>query len=166
MTHEEYKAIIRHLGWGKVLPKARYCLKSLEEFETTQLIRELLISVMPLRTTRLPGLIKFHTDRFAVSFLDYPDFWTTSHPVLQRSWIQQFDSEGRAAGGIKILDYSAKANPPILHRKELFLPPVHPRYAEFAAITLKEDQAGLYEDTSRIGTLQGWQDVLRQKGLR
>jgi len=40
-------------------------------------------------------------------------------------------------------DYRNSDNPPILHRKELFLHPEHPRFAEYSQLSLAEEAAGL-----------------------
>jgi len=48
-------------------------------------------------------------------------------------------------------------NPPILHRKETFLPPDDPRRERFARLTRQEEKYGLYAETSTIGTREGWQ---------
>lgn len=53
----------------------------------------------------------------------------------------------------------------ILHRKELFVPPDHPRFETFARLTRIEESKGLYEDTSRIGLEDGWKETLAQKEL-
>jgi len=63
-------------------------------------------------------------------------------------------------------DYVDFLNPPILHRKEMFVSSDDERWARFAALTRDEEGLGLYDDPPVIGTLQGWRDLLRQKGLR
>ena len=56
-------------------------------------------------------------------------------------------------GKIRRDDYRTRANPPILHRKETFLPPDHPLHEKFANLTRQEEAAGLLEDTARISLL-------------
>jgi len=41
----------------------------------------------------------------------------------------------------------------------------HPLRAEFARLTRLEEAKGLYADTSRIGTRDGWEAILAAKGL-
>jgi hypothetical protein len=43
-------------------------------------------------------------------------------------------------------DYRGRANPPVLHRKETFLPPDHPLHPKFAKLTRAEEAAGLLAD--------------------
>lgn len=43
--------------------------------------------------------------------------------------------------------------------------PDHPLHTKFARLTRLEEQKGLYEDTSRIGTRDGWNETLAHEGL-
>lgn len=106
-------------------------------------------------------LVKIHTDRPAVSYLDYPDFDTDPHPALRSGYVVRLDSL-RA----DYRDYSQHANPPILHRKEAFLVPEDPRRPKFERLTRQEMRAGLYADSPRIGTRRGWTELLAQRELR
>jgi hypothetical protein len=62
-------------------------------------------------------------------------------------------------------DYSSAANPPILHRKEAFLPEDYPEYETVAALTRAEEELGLLTDTATIGTREGWHSRLRAAGV-
>ena len=62
-------------------------------------------------------------------------------------------------------DYPTSTNPPILHRKETFLPPGHPLAARFARLTRQEEKHGLLDDTATIGTREGWQRRLAERGF-
>jgi hypothetical protein len=62
-------------------------------------------------------------------------------------------------------DYSESANRPILHRKETFLLPDDPRRAKFARLTSQEEKHGLLDDASAIGTREGWQRRLAERGF-
>lgn len=106
-------------------------------------------------------LVKIHTDRPAVSYLHYPDFDTDPHPALHGGYIVKLDTL-RA----NYRDYARHANPPILHRKELFLHPDDPRHRRFQQLTRQEQRAGLYADPSRIGTRRAWEALLASRGLR
>jgi hypothetical protein len=63
------------------------------------------------------------------------------------------------------LDYATSTNPPILHRKETFLPPWHPLLAKFARLTRQEEKHGLLDETATIGTRAGWQRRLAERGF-
>src|SRR3954465_1501027 len=56
-------------------------------------------------------------------------------------------------------------NPPVLHRKETFLPADHPLHARFARLTRQEEKHGLLDDTATIGTREGWERRLHEKGF-
>jgi hypothetical protein len=77
--------------------------------------------------------IKFRTDELKVSFLCYPDFMDHPHPTLRHAITVDL-----ASGKARHTDYADNLNPPILHRKETFLPPDHPRRASFVALTKAE----------------------------
>ena len=104
------------------------------------------------------NLVKLHTTEPMISYLSYPDFETDPHPVLAHSLtvhLQTFRLRER--------DYRSSRNPPILHRKETFITPEHPLHAKFARLTRLEESKGLFEDTTRIGTRDGWVQQLRDK---
>ena len=90
----------------------------------------------------------------------YPEFEEDPHPALQRC--VKLNLRTRQ---IECYEYGQSANPPILHRKETFLRPDHPLREKFASLTAKEEQAGLLEETSSIGTREGWNRRLAEKGL-
>ena len=62
--------------------------------------------------------------------------------------------------------YAAEGNPPILHRKELLLPPAHPRAGDFAALTAAAERLGLFADARSIGTRAPWEARLGRLGVR
>jgi DNA phosphorothioation-associated putative methyltransferase len=71
------------------------------------------------------NLIKLHRQSGKVSYLVYPDFETDPHPALLRSVKLSLRTRE-----IDCFDYTASANPPVLHRKETFLPSDHPLHAQ------------------------------------
>jgi DNA phosphorothioation-associated putative methyltransferase len=104
--------------------------------------------------------LKIHTEQFAVTFLTYPDFDSDPHPALAEA-----TKINVATGSVVRTDYRARPNPPILHRKETFVPPDDPRVPGFAALTKREEEAGLYRDPSRIGLRVQWLTLLKRLGL-
>ncbi len=106
-------------------------------------------------------VVKVSANRGVVSLLSYPDFFTEAFPVLSEAWSFNIES-----GRISRRSYSSDANPPILHRKELLLPPDDPRREDFAKLTQSAEEAGLFSDTSIIGHRMQWEEELRSKGLR
>jgi len=106
------------------------------------------------------NLLKLHRHSGKVSYLVYPDFETDPHPALLRSIklslrTREFDC----------YDYATSTNPPILHRKETFLPPGHALVAKFARLTRQEEKHGLLDETATIGTREGWQRRLAERGF-
>ena len=75
------------------------------------------------------------------SLLEYGGFFELEFPELKKSY------SSHAANGVnqKIRKYSEE-NPPILHRKELLLPPDHPDIPKFAALTKQLEEAGLFKE--------------------
>lgn len=106
------------------------------------------------------NIIKLHRSEPKISYLSYPAFEDDPHPALASSLTVHLQTFR-----VKVREFQSRANPPILHRKELFLAPDHPLHAKFARLTRIEEQKGLFEDTSRIGTRDGWNGVLARKGL-
>ena len=104
------------------------------------------------------NLVKLHTTEPMISYLSYPEFESDPHPALAHSLtvhLQTFRLRER--------DYRSSRNPPVLHRKETFITPNHPLHAKFARLTRLEEAKGLFEDTTRIGTREGWNQRLRDK---
>ncbi len=54
-------------------------------------------------------------------------------------------------------------NPPILHRKELFVPDHHPTRDKFSRLSGQEERAGLLDRTD-IGTRHSWNAALQELG--
>jgi hypothetical protein len=69
------------------------------------------------RSTVRFNLIKFRTDELKLSFLSYPDFFNDPHPALRKAITIDL-----VKGKSRHTDYAENINPPILHRKETFLP--------------------------------------------
>jgi DNA phosphorothioation-associated putative methyltransferase len=106
------------------------------------------------------NIIKLTRVEAAVSYLAYPDFDRDPHPALAESF--HVDLHGLRA---RRHDYRSRSNPPILHRKEDFVADDYPRRATFARLTHQEERAGLYADTTRIGTREGWRAALQSAAV-
>jgi DNA phosphorothioation-associated putative methyltransferase len=105
-------------------------------------------------------LVKFSLNQPKISYLFYPDFDTDAHPALQTSI--QINLE---TAEVKYFDYSNSENPPVLHRKETFVTPDYPNYEKFARLTRCEEGWGLLDNTSAIGTRDGWLKYLGYCGV-
>jgi DNA phosphorothioation-associated putative methyltransferase len=103
---------------------------------------------------------RFHRGSGKLSYLVYPDFEDDPHPALLRSVRVNLRTRQ-----IDCSDYTQSANPPVLHRKEAFLTPSAPLHAKFARLTAQEEKHGQLDDTSGIGTRDGWTRRLRAMGF-
>ncbi len=161
MTSAEYRQAIDALPYGKRLPGAVYLADPGDDSRIPSLLR---VTIAELRKRQEIGpafnLLKFHTASPKISFLSYPDFEKDPHPALAESIIVDL-----ITGKTRRDNYRGRANPPILHRKETFLPPEHPLHAKFAKLTRQEEAAGLLDDTARIGFRLNWERALAELGL-
>ena len=104
-------------------------------------------------------LVKAHLDKPRASYLVYPDFDTDPHPALAESWVVDFRELD-----VRPRDYRERENPPILHRKELFVAPDHPRFMTFKRLSDQEERHGLLDDAQSIGTRKAWSERLQEAG--
>ena len=104
-------------------------------------------------------LVKINRLKPQVSFLVYPDFDTDPHPALQASLVAKL-------GEIRLKHryFGDSDNPPILHRKDSFVPESYPGYSKFARLTRQEEKAGLLS-RSDIGNRNQWREALADSGL-
>lgn len=103
----------------------------------------------------------FKADRSSrvVSCLNYPGFFEQPFPELSESWRIHVEHKR-----VSYRTYDESLNPPILHRKELLLPPDHPRRCEYERLTAQAEQIGLFSDTTTIGFRRTWEARIRQAG--
>jgi DNA phosphorothioation-associated putative methyltransferase len=142
---------------GKLLPNALYIHVSALEALNPQL--RLYEGCASRTIGRMDGatLVKFHTNSPKISYLFYPDFDIEPHPALHTS--MQIDLRDLQ---VVYRDYDTSENPPVLHRKETFVTPDYPFYERFAKLTRQEENWGLLDNTSTIGTRKGWQKCLKE----
>lgn len=103
-------------------------------------------------------IVKISKSCESVSFLYYKDFESDPHPELLLS--TKVDLYKRK---VSVRDYSKSDNPPILHRKELFVMPTHPKFQEFQETTLAQEKAGLLSRAD-IGFKKQWLNVIAETG--
>lgn len=107
------------------------------------------------------NVIKLHREEPKVSYLAYPDFDADPHPALSYSLAVHLQTFR-----LRETDYAKRENPPILHRKEEFVPSDHPLREKFARLTRQEERYGLFDDAHRIGLRHGWESRLAERGVR
>jgi hypothetical protein len=160
MDLAEYRGHVERIPHGKRVHTALYVFRG----EGTKFGGELDVLLAGIVGRREVGqefnVVKFRTDELKVSFLSYPEFLSDAHPALRHAITVDL-----VTGKARHTDYAGNLNPPILHRKEMFLPAGHPLRAQFEALTRAEEAAGLYEHTSTIGFRLNWEKLLKSKGL-
>ena len=160
MNLSEYKEQVSRIPCGKRLPTAMYVHREELAGVGGSLGTVLDQVVAWYQVTTEFNLVKFRTDELKLSFLAYPEFDSDPHPALKHAITIDL-----AAGKARRTDYTGHVNPPILHRKETFLPAGHPLRAQYEALTRAEEAAGLYEKTATIGFKLNWEKLLASKGL-
>jgi DNA phosphorothioation-associated putative methyltransferase len=149
------------MPFGKKLPTAIYIGRPQPFWEVgAELAAEMKRAEIAAQPDANWNLLKVHTAEAAYTFLTYAEFDHDPHPALAEA-----TKINLRTGSIVRTDYRARANAPILHRKEAFLPPSDPRVPGFAALTKREEEAGLYRDPSRIGLRVQWLLLLKRLGL-
>ena len=98
------------------------------------------------------NVIRISSDLTSVSLLHYPDFFERAFPELFSSWRIEFNGSDQ----VRSRTYAGSLNPPILHRKELLLPPNHEAVIRLQALTNTAEALGLFDDPSRIGFRNQW----------
>lgn len=105
------------------------------------------------------NLIKLYRREPKISYLAYPNFDNDPHPTLD--YALNIDLSGFS---IKTRRFRGQPNPPILHRKELFVGGHHPSFAKFQRLSEQEERHGLLKNRSTIGLKQGWSSTLDEAG--
>lgn len=127
MNRDTFNVAVESLPYGKKLPNAVYIYVG----EEVPAPNEISVFLDRLRSTiDFPdgfNVLKLGRRDFKLSLLSYPEFFSDPHPALCKA--MQIDLN---TGKIQRTKYSGRPNPPILHRKEAFLPPGHPKILEFS----------------------------------
>jgi len=105
------------------------------------------------------NVVKIHRLCDEMSLLSYPGFFEDPFPSLARSWRLSISRKS-----FVFRTYEESRNPPILHRKELLLPPTDSRIPQYAFITEEAESIGLFEDPNRIGFREHWYALVSQRG--
>jgi DNA phosphorothioation-associated putative methyltransferase len=144
----------------KILDRLYLHLSAVETLEGTAAQR---VAEAIRRSGRTPdsdfNVVRIREDTEEVALLQYPLFFEESFPALRHSWRVHVPS-----GLVSFRDYSRSLNPPILHRKELLLPPSHPRRPEFEARTRFAESIGLFDNPVSIGFRRQWEQLVASKG--
>ena len=107
------------------------------------------------------NLVRIDDAGLRISLLYYPGFFDEPFPSLQESWLVDLD---RAS--VSHRTYAKSYNPPILHRKELLLPPSDIRREIYETLTATAESIGLFDEPKRIGYRRQWLALVQEKGYR
>ena len=161
MVKERFSKQAEQLGFGKTLRTAIYIARPLAGWPVSeQLAAQIRRAEVAAKPDPDWNLLKIHTNEAALTFLTYPDFDEDPHPTLAEATKINLNT-----GSVVRTHYRARSNPPILHRKETFLPKSDPRFERFAQLTAEEEKAGLLRNGARIGLRAYWESLLRKHGL-
>jgi hypothetical protein len=104
-------------GLGKLLPEDLYLEKGLVARLPAALRAQVAKGEKVAGRKRHPyNLVKIGLDGKRVSFLSYPQLETAKLPELARTAAVRLDTKT-----VRVIDYSQRAQPPVLHRKELVM---------------------------------------------
>jgi DNA phosphorothioation-associated putative methyltransferase len=160
---DRHAEAIRLVEGGKRVGDAVYLHETLLATQPTP-VQELAADAA--RLAELTGaafnVVRVSMRRPEVAFLYYPDFFTDPFPALRSSWLVRLSTAQTAHS-----DFTIQENPPILHRKELLLPPAHPDRARFARLTAALDDCQAFDFAPHlIGRRAYWNETLASLGLR
>lgn len=130
--------------------------------EQLRVLAQSTLAAIPPSGHPAPNVLNVNQRLGRASWLAYPDFENDPFPALAVSW--SFHCDSLAPPTLRI--YSEGINPPILHRKELLVPPEHPQHADWAAPTAAAESLGLFDDISTIGFRLNWGQRIAAKGYQ
>jgi DNA phosphorothioation-associated putative methyltransferase len=160
MNDLEFKKLVAGIETGKTLPDSIYLHKSaLSDLDMTlvQLIATI-ERILKIESNNW-DVVKLYRRHYKMSLLSYPTFEHYPYPELAKSHtidLQQVK--------VREADYAKSQNPPILHRRETFVLPDHPKFEEFALFTQEGLDIGLYDNTRTIGFKNGWTKAIASQG--
>lgn len=145
---------------GKVTPGALYVhLSALNDLPALLRVYEGCARAI-VGTIEDATLVKLSRRDHTVSYLSYPAFDSDPHPALAKSVLCDLQK-----ADVRTQVFGDRDNPPILHRKELFVAPSYALRSRFASLTAQEEALGLYRSLDLIGTRRGWTAVCDDAGV-
>lgn len=160
MNAADFSKLVKQVTAGKKLPDAVYLHK-----DAFSVLPPLLAKFIKVVATALKiadsewNIVKLSKTDFRLSLLHYPDFYNDPYPVLEQSVTVDL-----AKLQHRLTRYDEHDNPPILHRKELFILVEHPDYESFCLITQEGEAAGLYDNPRMIGFKASWLRLIAKHG--
>jgi hypothetical protein len=117
-------------------------------------------AMLPADVCGRVNVAKINVRSLRISWLEYPDFESDPFPALATSWSATNGGEGPLARR----SYAESLNPPVLHRKELLVGPMHPDFSRWSQTTLAAEQIGLLDDAGAIGFQVNWRRAIAAAG--
>ena len=106
-------------------------------------------------------MIKLHRHSGKVSYLVYPGFDTDAHPALLRNIKLSLRTRE-----LDCFDYARSTNPPVLHRKDAFLPADHPLHGEVRPADARKKKSTACSTTRPPSApASGWEHRLKDRGF-
>ena len=158
---ESIRAAVREAPFGKKMPAFFYF--HADGLDALPIDLRLYEGCARMYLGRVQGanIIKLGLRERTVSYLHYPDFDSQGHPALSESLSVDLQTFRTHWAG-----FADRENPPILHRKELFVPIDYPDRQKFVRLTSQEERWELYDGVSgAIGTRDDWERRLRLAGV-
>ncbi|HNH47293.1 MAG TPA: DNA phosphorothioation-associated putative methyltransferase, partial [Myxococcota bacterium] len=156
MDSARWQRLVEEVNGGKRMPDALY----IHPDTLPEVLRPWVESAKEIGGQPPFTVIKLSTEEMRLSLLDYPGFDDQGFPILHSSTVVDLSRKSCSKRSYE------GDHAPVLHRKELLLPPGDPRGREWAALTQQAEEAGLFQQSSLIGTVGGWQRALAAAGLR
>jgi DNA phosphorothioation-associated putative methyltransferase len=160
MNAADFSKLVKQVTAGKKLPDAVYLHKDAFSALSPLLAKFIKVVAAALKIADSDwNIVKLSKADFRLSLLHYPDFYNDPYPVLKQSVAVDL-----AKLQHRLTRYDEHDNPPILHRKELFILPEHPDYESFCLITQEGEAAGLYDNPRMIGFKASWLRLIAKHG--
>ena len=158
---DDYREQIESVRWGKRVYTHLY-LHCSGFNKLPELLRSFIHEVETVLTNENGSynVYKLGTRYPTVSLLAYPGFFSEALPGLSKNAVYNLQT-----GEFTFRDYAANEGQPILHRKELLLPPGDQNFSKFFSLTAAAEQTGLFATDQSIGNRGNWDQLLKQKGL-
>jgi hypothetical protein len=153
---ERFAELCRLLPVGKQIGSVTYV--GLVELYKHTIVDDLAKLVRRLARRHIAQVVKLDPKRMRLSLLAYPGLERDPWPSLAYSVLIDLVT------GERTRRRASTTNPPVLHRKELMWPS-HKQAPAWAELTARCELAGLFKETTTIGTRRGWRQRMREQGF-
>lgn len=155
-----YKQYVSQITVGKKLPTAIYLHESALDTIPKKLALHTIETIEALKLTKIKwNIIKYYKNDYKISLLHYPDFDTYAYPSLVKSTTIDVETSTFTES-----QYDKSENPPILHRKEIFVKENYPNRTLFIEVTNEGEAINLYEKPRSIGFKKSWERLIKTRG--